>query len=38
MNREIFEELFVLELANNHWGSLEGGLKIITDYSRVSTF
>ena len=31
----IFENLFVLELANNHWGSLERGLKIIDDYSKV---
>ena len=29
MNRDIFEDLFVLELANNHWGSVERGLKII---------
>ncbi len=34
----IFEELFVLELANNHWGSLERGLKIVEDYSRVVRF
>ncbi len=31
----IFENLFVLELANNHWGSLERGLKIIDDYSKI---
>jgi len=35
INRDIFEELFVLELANNHWGSLERGRKIVTDFSRV---
>ena len=23
-----FENLFVLELANNHWGNLERGLKL----------
>lgn len=34
----IFEDLFVLELANNHWGSLERGLKIITDFSRIVRF
>jgi sialic acid synthase SpsE len=28
----IFNELFVLELANNHWGKLSRGLKIIKDY------
>ena len=38
MSRDIFEDLFVLELANNHLGSLERGLKIITDYSRVVRF
>jgi sialic acid synthase SpsE len=38
MNKEIFEDLFVLEMANNHWGSLERGLKIITDYSRIVRF
>jgi sialic acid synthase SpsE len=34
----IFEDLFVLELANNHWGRVERGVKIITDYSRVVRF
>lgn len=34
----IFEDLFVLELANNHWGSVERGLRIITDYSRIVRF
>lgn len=38
MNRDIFEGLFVLELANNHLGKLERGLKIITDYSRIVRF
>ena len=38
MNRDIFEDLFVLELANNHWGSVERGLKIITEYSRIVRF
>ncbi len=38
MNRDIFEDLFVMELANNHWGSLKRGLKIITDYSRIVRF
>ncbi|MGZ5971185.1 MAG: N-acetylneuraminate synthase family protein [Polyangiales bacterium] len=38
MNREIFEDLFVLELVNNHLGKLERGLKIITDYSRIVRF
>jgi N-acetylneuraminate synthase len=36
--KRIFENLFVLELANNHWGRLERGLKIITDFSRIVRF
>jgi len=31
-DREIFENLFVLELANNHWGSVARGKKIIDAY------
>jgi N-acetylneuraminate synthase len=38
INRDPFDELFVLELANNHWGSVERGLKTITDYSRIVRF
>ena len=38
VNRDIFDELFVLELANNHWGNIERGLKIITDFSRIVRF
>lgn len=38
MNREIFEDLFVLEMANNHLGSLERGLKIIADYTKIVRF
>lgn len=34
-DRDLFENLFVLELANNHWGSLERGLKIIRDHALV---
>jgi sialic acid synthase SpsE len=34
-HREIFENLFVLEMANNHWGKLERGLKIIRDHATV---
>ncbi len=26
-NKNPFEDLFVLEMANNHWGSVERGLK-----------
>jgi sialic acid synthase SpsE len=35
---EIFEDLFVLELANNHQGRLERGLRIVTDFSRIVRF
>lgn len=38
LNRNMFEDLFVLELATNHWGSVERGLKIINDYSKVVRF
>jgi len=34
-DREIFENLFVLEAANNHWGSLDRGLKIVQDFGTV---
>lgn len=35
MSQTIFKDLFVLELANNHWGKLERGLKIIDDFAAV---
>ena len=35
---KIFEDLFVLELANNHWGNVERGLKIISDYGKIVRF
>lgn len=38
MTESIFDNLFVLELANNHWGKLERGLKIIRDFARVVKF
>lgn len=34
-DKDIFENLFVLELANNHWGSVERGLKIIRDHATI---
>ena len=34
-DKEIFENLFVLEAANNHWGSLDRGIKIVRDYGTV---
>jgi N-acetylneuraminate synthase len=35
INRDVFDELFVLEMANNHWGSLERGKRIVNDFSRI---
>jgi len=35
---EIFEDLFVLEMANNHWGKVERGLKIIEEFAQVVRF
>ena len=32
INRDIFDELFVLELANNHWGDVNRGLRIARAY------
>ena len=37
-NNRIFEDLFVLELANNHWGEVERGQRIITDFARIVRF
>lgn len=37
-DKEIFENLFVLELANNHWGKLDRGLKIIRDFGTIVRF
>src|SRR4051812_27199296 len=36
--QNIFEELFVLELANNHWGDVNRGLRIISDFSKIARF
>ena len=35
INRDIFEDLFVLELANNHWGSIQRGLQIVKEFGTV---
>ncbi len=35
---ELFEDLFVLEMANNHWGKVERGLEIIRQHSRIVRF
>jgi sialic acid synthase SpsE len=38
LGQTLFEDLFVLELANNHWGRVERGLQIVTDFSRIVRF
>jgi sialic acid synthase SpsE len=38
IDKDIFEDLFVLELANNHLGNLERGLKIVTEFAQVVRF
>jgi len=35
INRDIFEDLFVLELANNHWGDVNRGLRIVKEFGTV---
>jgi len=37
-NKELFEGLFVLEMASNHQGSLERGLRIVNSFSKVVRF
>ncbi len=34
-DRQTFENLFVLEAANNHWGDLQRGFKIIQEFATV---
>lgn len=38
MHKNIMEDLFVLELANNHWGDVTRGLKIIHEFSKIVRF
>ena len=38
MNNGLFEDLFVLELANNHWGKVERGIRIIEEHARIVRF
>jgi len=38
INRDFFDELFVLEMANNHLGSVGRGLKIIDAFSKIVRF
>ena len=35
-DKSIFENLFVLEVANNHWGNMDRGLKLIRDHAVVA--
>ncbi|HEY1483206.1 MAG TPA: N-acetylneuraminate synthase family protein [Candidatus Acidoferrum sp.] len=38
IDKDMFEDLFVLEMANNHLGSLERGLKIVAEFAQVVRF
>ena len=38
IDKDIFEDLFVLEMANNHLGSVERGLKIIQEFAQIVRF
>jgi N-acetylneuraminate synthase len=38
INRDVFDELFVLELANNHWGKLERGIRIVREFGTVARY
>ena len=38
MKTNIFDDLFVLELANNHWGKLDRGIKIVEDFAKIIRF
>jgi N-acetylneuraminate synthase len=38
MNKDIFEDLFVLEMTNNHLGSLDRALRIVQQFSKVVRF
>jgi sialic acid synthase SpsE len=38
INRDVFDELFVLELANNHWGDVSRGVKIIKEFATVARY
>lgn len=38
VDKDIFEDLFVLEMANNHLGDLNRGLKIVSEFAQVVRF
>ena len=35
MKNQIFKNLFVLELANNHWGDLKRGKEIVRQFAKI---
>jgi len=35
MKSSVFQNLFVLELANNHWGNIDRGIKIIREFGSI---
>ncbi|MGB2578771.1 N-acetylneuraminate synthase [Elusimicrobium simillimum] len=38
MKNNIFQDLFVLEIANNHWGDYDRAVKIITSFAQIVKF
>ena len=38
IKRDVFDELFVFEMANNHWGDVSRGLRIIREFSTVAKY
>jgi N-acetylneuraminate synthase len=38
IDKDLFEDLFVLEMANNHLGSVDRGLKIIHEFAQIVRF
>ena len=38
MTKNIFNDLLILELANNHWGSVDRGKKIIDAFAKIARF
>jgi len=38
MNKDVFEDLFILEMTNNHKGDVKRGLEIIRQFSSVARF
>ncbi len=38
INRNVFDELFVLELANNHLGRVDRGVRIVREFGRVARY